>query len=105
MSEEKLHLGEPADEADWRALVEQGLKGARWERLVGQTSDGIAIQPLYREPDAHTATDVSGFPGAAPFVRGARAGAWRIRQAYEHPDIDRTNREILADLDGGVAGI
>jgi methylmalonyl-CoA mutase len=104
MSDE-LHLGEPADEADWRALVEQGLKGARWERLVGQTSDGIPIQPLYREPDAHTATDASGFPGAAPFVRGARAGAWRIRQAYEHPDVDRTNREILADLDGGVAGI
>jgi methylmalonyl-CoA mutase len=105
MSEEKLHLGEPADEADWRALVEQGLKGARWERLVGETGDGIAIQPLYREPDAHTATDVSGFPGAAPFIRGARAGAWRTRQAYEHPDIDQTNREILADLDGGVAGI
>ncbi len=102
---DELHLGEPADEADWRALVEQGLKGARWERLVGETGDGIPIQPLYREPDAHTATDVSGFPGAAPFVRGARDGAWRIRQAYEHPDVEQTNREILADLDGGVAGI
>jgi len=105
MSEPTLQLGEAADEADWRALVEQGLKGARWERLVGQTSDGVPIQPLYREPDIHTATDVSGFPGAAPFIRGARQGAWRIRQAYEHPDIEQTNREILADLEGGVSAI
>ncbi len=105
MSETKLHLGEAADEADWRALVEQGLRGARWERLVGQTGDGIAIEPLYREPDMHTATDVSGLPGAAPFIRGARSGGWRIRQTYEHPDPDQTNSEILADLNGGVSAI
>lgn len=102
---QRLHLGEDADEADWRALVEQGLKGARWERLVGHTGDGIPIAPLYREPDIHTAEDASGFPGAAPFVRGARAGAWRIRQAFEHPDPARANEEILTDLEGGVSAI
>jgi methylmalonyl-CoA mutase len=102
---EPLHLGEPADEADWRALVEQGLKGAPWERLVGKTGDGIPIQPLYREPDIHTAEDVSGTPGAAPFIRGARGGAWLIRQTYAHPNPERTNRDILADLKGGVAAI
>ncbi len=101
----KLQLGEPADEADWRALVEQGLKGARWERLVGQTGDGIPIEPLYREPDCHTATDISGVPGAPPFVRGARLGACRMRQVFSHPDPVRTNEEILADLRGGVGAI
>lgn len=105
MSDSNLHLGEAADEADWRALVEQGLRGAAWERLVGRTGDGIPIAPLYREPDIHTATDVSGAPGAAPFIRGARAGAWRIRQSFAHPDPERTNREILADLEGGVGAI
>src|SRR5690606_3612706 len=60
MAEQSPRLGEPADEADWRALVEQGLKGAQWERLVGRTGDGLTIEPLYREPDMHTATDVSG---------------------------------------------
>lgn len=100
-----LSLGEPADEAQWRALVEQGLKGAKWERLVGKTADGIPIQPLYRETDIATATDVSGSPGAAPFARGDRAGGWTIRQSYEHPDPARTNTEILADLAGGVGGI
>ncbi|HEX8900226.1 methylmalonyl-CoA mutase family protein [Vitreimonas sp.] len=102
---EPLHLGEPADEAAWRALVEQGLKGAKWDRLVGKTSDGIALEPLYRETDVATARDASGFPGAAPFVRGARQGAWLIRQAYAHPDPEKTNAAILADLAGGVAAI
>lgn len=105
MADSTLQLGEPADEADWRALVEQGLRGAQWQRLVDQTADGVAIQPLYREPDVHTAADVSGMPGAAPFVRGARAGDWRVRQVFEHPDPVQTNADILADLQGGVAAI
>ena len=98
-----LQLGEGADEADWRALVEQGLKGAPWSRLVGKTGDGIEIAPLYREPDCHTAADPGGAPGAAPFIRG-RAG-WTIRQAYAHPDPAQTNRDVLADLAGGVGAI
>jgi len=105
MPETTLQLGEAADEADWRALVEQGLKGAAWSRLVGKTADGIALEPLYREPDIHTATDISGMPGAAPFVRGAASGGWLVRQSFAHPNVDRTNREILADLEGGVAAI
>jgi methylmalonyl-CoA mutase len=105
MSEPSLQLGEAADEADWRALVERGLKGAGWERLVGKTADGIPIEPLYREPDIHTATDISGVPGAAPFVRGSAKSGWVIRQSFSHPDPERTNREILADLQGGVGAI
>ena len=81
-----LQMGEAADEADWRALVERGLKGAAWERLVGKTADGIELKPLYREPDCASASDEAGFPGAAPFVRGACQGPWLIRQAFEHPD-------------------
>ena len=105
MTETTLSLGEPADEAAWRALVEQGLKGAQWARLVGKTADGIAIEPLYREPDIATADDVSGAPGAAPFIRGPGVGGWLIRQAYAHPEPARTNQDILADLTGGVGAI
>ncbi len=96
-------FGETADEADWRALVEKGLRGAPWERLAGRTSDGIEIKPLYREPDIRTAVDSAGFPGAAPFVRG-QAG-WTIRQSFAHPDPAATNRDILADLRGGIGGV
>jgi len=105
VNQEGVTLGEAADEAAWRALVERGLKGAPWERLVGKTADGIAIPALYREPDIHTAADISGFPGAAPFVRGARQGAWLIRQRFDHPDPEHANRDILADLQAGVGGV
>ncbi|MES1200335.1 MAG: methylmalonyl-CoA mutase family protein [Pseudomonadota bacterium] len=105
MSEEHLSLGEPADETAWRALVDKALKGAPWARLVSRTADGIEIKPLYRESDFATATDVSGFPGATPFVRGAVSGAWLIRQAFDHPDPAHANRDILADLQGGVGAI
>jgi len=105
MSERTLALGENADEADWRALVEQGLKGASWDRLVGKTADGIPLEPLYRESNIQTASDISGVPGAAPFVRGAGKGGWLVRQSFAHPDVERTNREILADLGGGVGAI
>lgn len=105
MSETTLQLGEAADEADWRALVEQGLKGASWERLVGKTADGIPLEPLYRESDIHTAGDLSGMPGAAPFLRGNGKSGWLIRQSFAHPDVERTNREILTDLEGGVGAI
>jgi methylmalonyl-CoA mutase len=101
-----LKLGEPGDEKAWRRLVEAGLKGAPWEKLVREIASGIAIEPLYREADFPTAQDVSGFPGAAPFIRGVRTGgAWDIRQSYAHPDPERTNSDILADLAGGVSGI
>lgn len=100
---EPLHLGEPADEADWRALVEKGLKGAPWSRLEGKTGDGVPLAPLYRESDIATAEDTSGVPGAAPFVRGV--GGWTIRQSFAHPDPLRTNADILADLRGGVGGV
>ncbi|GAM98900.1 methylmalonyl-CoA mutase [alpha proteobacterium U9-1i] len=98
-----LSLGEPADEADWRAQVDKGLKGAGWEKLTGKTADGIDLKPLYREPDLATATDVSGPPGVAPFIRGA--AGWTIRQSFDHADPEHANKAILADLQGGVGAI
>jgi methylmalonyl-CoA mutase len=98
-------LDKAGNETQWRALVERGLKGAPWSRLVGATADGIALEPLYGEGDFATSGDPFGFADVAPFVRGAREGAWTIRQAYEHPAPETTNAEILADLAGGVGGV
>src|SRR5215213_9489241 len=79
-----------ADDALWRALVAKVLNGADFERrLVRETDDGIAVQPLY------TALPVtSGLPGAAPFVRGAAAAAaWDIRQRHGHGDPTLVNAQ------------
>ncbi len=43
----------PADEAAWKALVEEALKGAPFAALRSTSYDGIVIEPLYgRAQDA-----------------------------------------------------
>ena len=37
----------PADEAAWKALIEEALKGAPFASLRSKTYDCIAIEPLY----------------------------------------------------------
>ena len=37
----------PADEAAWKALVEEALKGTPFASLRSRSYDGIAIEPLY----------------------------------------------------------
>jgi methylmalonyl-CoA mutase len=98
------------DESRWRALVDAALKGGSWDRLTAHTADALPVAPLYREPDIATAEDVSGMPGHAPFIRGARASRktdapWLIRQRFAHPDPKQTNADILADLEGGAHAI
>ena len=74
--------------------------------LTTTTYDGIAIQPLYDSGD-----DIeSGFPGLAPFIRGAQPqGAvvegWDVRQRHAHPDAATARNEILEDLDNGASSI
>ncbi|MFA9401233.1 MAG: methylmalonyl-CoA mutase family protein, partial [Acidobacteriota bacterium] len=68
-----------------------------------ELEDGIRAKWLYTGEDA-LAPDPAGLPGEAPFVRGTRAGRhWQIRQEQGHPDRSVANREILEDLNGGVA--
>ena len=68
----------PATREQWRKLVDAVLKGAPFERLVGKTYDGLAIEPLAaRRPDARP---IAGRPGAAPWDdagtdRSSRSGA------------------------------
>jgi len=72
--------------------------------LNSETYDGITVHPLYTPADTAPA---AGPPGFAPFVRGSRPqgtapDGWEIRQEHAHPDPAAGNREVLADLDGGV---
>ena len=80
------------------------------KKLVTHTYEGIDIQPVYSPPESWDGHDKNGLPGEPPFVRGslspteAIAGA-DLRQEYTHPDVNETNKQILADLAGGVTTI
>jgi methylmalonyl-CoA mutase len=101
----------PADYAAWRKLAEADLEGASFEqKLVTHTYEGIDLQPVYARRDWPGEADPAGFPGLAPFVRGARPlgavqSGWDLRQEHAHPDLAVTNQAILDDLEGGVTSL
>src|SRR3954462_2473083 len=84
----------PAAYDDWRRLVDGVLKGAPFEKLVGETYDGLKIEPIY--PRAH---------GAAPIAGRAAAGPWQIMQRIDHPDAAMANAQALHDLENGANGL
>src|SRR6185312_9685654 len=83
-----------ADEAAWKALVEEALKGAPFASLLSRSYDGFAIEPLYPR-----ATDAERIPGRA-------AGApWSVMQRVDLPDPAAANAQILDDLNNGANGL
>ena len=84
----------PASYDDWRKLVDGVLKGAPFEKLVGKTSDGLKIDPIY--PRAQGAAPVAGRLAAAP---------WQIMQRADNPDAKQANAQALHDLENGATGL
>ena len=83
----------PADEAAWKALVEEALKGAPFASLRSKTYDGIAIEPLYKR--AQDASRVEGRPAGQP---------WAVMQRIDLADPKAANAQILDDLMNGASG-
>jgi methylmalonyl-CoA mutase len=84
----------PANQSEWRKLVEAALKGASFEkRLTSQTYDGLRIEPLYpRAAKAHV-------------VAGRAAVPWQVMQRIDHPDPAAANAQALQDLENGATGL
>ncbi|MCL2780449.1 MAG: methylmalonyl-CoA mutase family protein [Actinomycetia bacterium] len=119
MTEAPLQLagGFPISTAeDWETEVLKGLNRRRpagkeltieqaMVRLRTVTADQLTIEPLYTDHPGPL-----GYPGVAPFTRGAtvRSGAmdaWDVRALHEDPDVAFTNAQIRADLDRGAASL
>ena len=84
----------PADEAAWKALIEEALKGAPFASLRSKTYDCIAIEPLYGR-----ATEASRIAGRA-------AGQpWAVMQRIDLTDPKAANAQILDDLNNGATGV
>lgn len=81
------------DMGEWRKLATRALKGGDLQRLVTETRDGIAVEPLYPP-----SKDAGGQPAG-------RDGRWTIVQPVDDPDPERANQQALADLAGGATGL
>jgi methylmalonyl-CoA mutase len=84
----------PASYDDWRKLVDGVLKGAPFEKLVGKTSDGLKIEPIYRRVG-----------NVAPIAGRAPAAPWQIMQRIDHPNAAQANAQALHDLENGATGL
>jgi methylmalonyl-CoA mutase len=84
----------PATYDDWRKLVDGVLKGAPFEKLVGQTYDGLTIEPIYRR--APNVPPVACRPAAAP---------WQVMQRIDHPDPAAANALAIHELENGASGL
>ncbi len=89
----------------WRALVDRDLKGGDFDaRLVRRQLDGTTVRPLYTARDLDGVAP-SGWPGAAPWTRGARPGpGWKIVQQVVEPDPAAARKQLLEELDQGGDG-
>jgi methylmalonyl-CoA mutase len=83
----------PADEAAWKALVAEALKGAPFAGLRSKSYDGIVIDPLYQR--AQDATRVEGRPAGQP---------WAVMQRIDLSDPKAANAQIIDDLMNGASG-
>ncbi|TDD19762.1 methylmalonyl-CoA mutase subunit beta [Nonomuraea diastatica] len=95
----------PVSRDDWRALAvavlrKSGIEAdSPEEALSTLTYDGVSVAPLY---DAGDLPGDPGLPGAAPYVRGARAvPGWDVRQRHTVADPEA----VLADLESGVTSL
>lgn len=96
MAEQNLAGAFPAaDEAAWKALVDEALKGARFASLQSRSYDSIVIEPLYaRAKDA------------SPIATGHASGEpWSVMQRVDLPDPAAANKQILDDLNNGANGL
>ena len=84
----------PASYEDWRKLVDGVLKGAPFEKLVGKTSDGRPIEPIYRRAR-----------NAAPIAGRAAPVPWQVMQRIDHPNPGAANAQALHDLENGATGL
>ncbi|MBI1292793.1 hypothetical protein GC173_16380 [bacterium] len=95
----------------WRAAVEKDLAGAPFDKkLIWQTPEGIAVNPVYTRKDLEGVAHLDSTPGQAPYVRGTEplAGVlpkWQIRQDCLLASPEEVNGAIRDGLARGQTAI
>jgi len=101
----------------WRALAAKELAGpgdsaaaaARLEALAARTLEGLTVEPFYGDGPLTDAA-AGGWPGRAPFVRGAQAPAvngqpwWNVARLVPGPAA-AARLQALEELEGGACGL
>ncbi len=103
------------DRETWRALAAKELGGDDPSRLVWETPEGIAVEPLYTAEDLEGLAQSEGggvgtIPGVDPYLRGVRATMyanrpWTIRQYAGFSTAEESNAFYRKNLEAGQMGL
>ncbi|MFD0828056.1 methylmalonyl-CoA mutase family protein [Neobacillus sp. M.A.Huq-85] len=92
----------------WREVAEKTLKGATIEeKLVTDTYEGVALQPLYRKEDIEKYPYLSTMPGDFPYLRGTHESGfqqepWKVCQEIAYSNPEEFNLAAQNDLEKGL---
>lgn len=106
-----LDAFEPVPPTAWRALVESELKGAPFDKkLVHQTAEGIAVQPIYHRIPPDDLPWAKAVPGFFPYLRGSKlpsesTAGWEVSQDLICGDPRRFNESARHDLAAGLTSL
>jgi methylmalonyl-CoA mutase len=91
---EAIHLDQfpKISMAEWKAAIEQELKGRAWESLIWQPEAGIALDPAYHKDN----------PIVSRLLPNIRQGRWKIGEQFVVDDPGGTNAQILEALQMGL---
>jgi methylmalonyl-CoA mutase len=88
-----------------RKLADDAPDSDVWSKLATTTLDGISVTPLGTPALTRDLAD-GGLPGQAPFTRGSTAAreldGWDVRAWFADPDVERTAKDVVTDLENGV---
>ena len=113
-SEIKLNLLQdfpPPSFEEWLQAVQAGLKGADFDKVLKtKTTEGITLQPIYRQEDIAGIPFTGSQPGSSPFVRGNNplrflTEGWLIAQNHTVTDLKELNKILLKELNQGLTAV
>ena len=95
---------------DWRQQADKELKTRSTDDLLVETSEGIAVKPLYTAEDLEGIEHLGTMPGVAPYVRGPRATMytgrpWTVRQYSGFSTAEESNAFYRKNLAAGQMGL
>ena len=95
---------------DWQKLAEKELKDRPLDALTWETSEGIAVKPLYTAEDLEGIEWLDTLPGFAPFLRGPKATMfagrpWTVRQYAGFSTAEDSNAFYRKNLAAGQRGL
>ena len=91
----------PITAEEWRAKIEQDLKGQPFDQLVWRTGEGFDLQPYYRREDLDAEQQfLRTVPGQYPYRRGNQFNAqdlgWQVIQEIRLSDPEAPERATEA---------